>query len=68
MFSSHVLKHFGWGTVLTAGYLLNRMPPRVLKFQSPYQLLLQTFPHVNFFPSNISMKFLGALHLFHPSV
>lgn len=45
MFSMNVPK-FLWGeAVLTATYLINRMPSRVLGFISPREKLLSVFPH-----------------------
>ena len=65
MFSSHVLKYFWGEVVLTSAYLINRMPSRVLKFQSPYQVLLQTFPHTKFVSSNITVKIFGCSTFVH---
>ena len=44
MFSTNVPKLFWGEAVLTAAYLINRMPSRVLKFQTPCQSLLKSFP------------------------
>lgn len=44
MFTTHVPKHFWGEAVLTATYLINRMPSRILQFKSPYDTLLHTFP------------------------
>ena len=44
MFSTNVPKLFWGEAVLTAAYLVNRMPSRVLKFQTPCQTLLKSFP------------------------
>ena len=44
MFSTHVPKHFWGKAVLTAAYLINRMPSRVLNFQTPCQVLLKSYP------------------------
>ena len=44
MFSTNVPKLFWGEAVLTAAYLINRMPSRVLKFQTPCQTLLKSFP------------------------
>ncbi|RVX16235.1 Retrovirus-related Pol polyprotein from transposon TNT 1-94 [Vitis vinifera] len=45
MFSSNVPNYFWGEAILTATYLINRMPSRVLTFQSPRQLFLKQFPH-----------------------
>ncbi|RVW73200.1 Retrovirus-related Pol polyprotein from transposon RE1 [Vitis vinifera] len=44
MFSMNVPKLFWGQAVLTVAYLINRMPSRVLKFQTPCQTLLKSFP------------------------
>ncbi|RVW23954.1 Retrovirus-related Pol polyprotein from transposon TNT 1-94 [Vitis vinifera] len=44
MFSMNVPKLLWGQVVLTAAYLINRMPYRVLKFQTPCQTLLKSFP------------------------
>ena len=44
MFSTNVPKLFWGEAVITAAYLINRMPSRVLKFQTPCQTLLKSFP------------------------
>ena len=51
MFSTYVPKHFWGEIVLTGAYLINRMPSRVLKYQTPCQFLLQFFPHTKINPS-----------------
>ena len=51
MFSTHVPKHFWGKAVLTTTYFINRMPSRVLKFQTPCQVLLQIFPHTKIISS-----------------
>lgn len=45
MFSMHVHKHLWGEAVLTAAYLINRMPSRVLNFLSPREKLLKLYPH-----------------------
>ena len=65
MFSSHVPKYFWGEAVLIAAYLMNTMASRVLKFQSPYQVLLQTFSHIKFVSSNIPTKIFGCSTFVH---
>ena len=43
MFSSNVPKQFCCEAVLIDAYLINRLPSRVLKFQTPCQILLKTY-------------------------
>jgi hypothetical protein len=64
MFSTNVPKHFWGEAVLTATYLINRMPSRVLKFQTPYQTLLTAFPHIKFL-SNLDPKIFGCSVFVH---
>ncbi|RVX00253.1 hypothetical protein CK203_026625 [Vitis vinifera] len=45
--------------ILTAAYLINRMPSRILDFQTPCQILLQSFPNTHLI-STIHSKFSGA--------
>lgn len=58
MFSTHVPKFFWGDALLTAAYLINRMPSKVLKFQTPCQTLLKLFPHTRFI-SFIDPKVFG---------
>ncbi|RVW87339.1 Retrovirus-related Pol polyprotein from transposon RE2 [Vitis vinifera] len=63
MFSMNVPKLFWGQAVLTTAYLINRMPSRVLKFQTPCQTLLKSFPTTRLI-STVPPKFSGALSLF----
>ena len=68
MFSTNVPKHFWGEAVLTAAYLINRMPSRVLKFQTPYQTLLKSFPNTKIL-SNLDPKVFGCsvfVHIHQP--
>ena len=44
MFPTHVPKHFQGEVGLTAAYPTNRMTSRVLNFQTPCQVLLNSYP------------------------
>ena len=46
MLSTNVSKYFWGEAVLTATYLINRMPSRVIKFRTPCQALLATYPNI----------------------
>lgn len=56
MFTNNVPK-FYWGeAVLTATYLINRMPSRILSFRSPIDILQESYPFTNVIsvlPANI---------------
>ena len=45
LFTSHMPSHFLGGSILTATYLINRMPSRVLSFVIPLQKFQEFFPH-----------------------
>ena len=64
MLATHAPKHFLGEAILTATYFINRMPSRVLKFQTPYCLLLQTYPHIRFV-SNLSLQIFGYTPFVH---
>ena len=65
MFSNHVPKH-SWGeAILTATYLINRMPSRVLKFQTPHHVLMETYPHIRSFSSDLPLKVFGCSSFIH---
>ena len=64
MSSSNVPK-FYWGeAILTAAYLINRMPSRVLDFQCPSQVL-HSFPHTRFVSSDLPPKIFGCTTFIH---
>ena len=44
MFPTHVPKHFQGGVGLTVAYPINRMTSQVLNFQTPCQVLLNSYP------------------------
>ena len=45
LFTSHMPSHFWGDSILTAIYLINRMPGRVLSFVTPLQKFREFFPH-----------------------
>ena len=45
LFSTNVPKQYWGEAVLTATYLINRLPSRVLTFQTPYNVLLKSYPN-----------------------
>ncbi|RVW73427.1 Retrovirus-related Pol polyprotein from transposon TNT 1-94 [Vitis vinifera] len=64
MFSMNVPKLFWEQAVLTAAYLINRMPSRVLKFQTPCQTLLKSFPTTRLI-STVPPKIFGCFVFVH---
>ncbi|RVW31986.1 Retrovirus-related Pol polyprotein from transposon RE1 [Vitis vinifera] len=65
MFSSNVPNYFWGEAILTATYLINRMPSRVLTFQSPRQLFLKQFPHTRVASSDLPFKVFGCTAFVH---
>ncbi|RVX07454.1 Retrovirus-related Pol polyprotein from transposon TNT 1-94 [Vitis vinifera] len=65
MFSSNVPNYFWGEAILTATYLINRMPSRVLTFQSPRQLFLKQFPHTRAASSDLPLKVFGCTAFVH---
>ena len=65
MFSSNVPNYFWEEAILTTTYLINRMPSRVLTFQSPHQLLLKKFPHTRAASSDLPLKVFGCTTFVH---
>ncbi|RVW97919.1 Retrovirus-related Pol polyprotein from transposon TNT 1-94 [Vitis vinifera] len=64
MFSMNVPKLFWGQAILTAAYLINRMPYRVLKFQTPCQTLLKSFPTTRLI-STVPPKIFGCSVFVH---
>ncbi|KAL5851107.1 hypothetical protein ACOSQ3_006225 [Xanthoceras sorbifolium] len=67
LFTSNVPKHYWGEAVLTATYLINRMPSRVLNFKTPISLLLQAFPNTRII-STVPLKIFGCsayVHIHH---
>ena len=58
MFTSHVPKYFWGDAILTAAYLINRMPSRVLNFQTPLSVLQKSYPQCHLV-SNIPLRVFG---------
>ena len=58
MFTVNVPKTFWGDAILTACYLINRMPSRVLEFQAPLKNFQSCFPHTRTFTS-LPLKIFG---------
>ena len=65
MFFSNVPNYLWGEAILTTTYLINRMPSRVLTFQSPRQLLLKKFPHTRAASSDLPLKVFGCTAFVH---
>ena len=64
LFTHNVPKNFWGDALLTAGYLINRLPSKFLNFQSPHEKLVSLFPSVRFF-SNLPLKVFGCVAFVH---
>ena len=64
LFTKNVPKHYWGDSVLTAAYLINRMPSRVLKHQTPIHVLSQAFPSSKMF-SHLPPKIFGSVVYVH---
>ncbi|KAK0585817.1 hypothetical protein LWI29_034389 [Acer saccharum] len=64
MFTTNVPKYFWGKAVLTATYLINRMPSRVLKFQTPCQAILHSYPDTQII-SSLPLKVFGCTTFVH---
>ena len=64
MFSMNVPKHFWGEAVLTATYLINRLPSRVLGFQTPLQIFAKTYPNSHLI-SHIPSRIFGCTVFVH---
>lgn len=64
LFQSHVPKRFLGEVVLTTTYLINRMPPRVLNYNTTMDTLLSVYPHSHLV-SNIPLKLFGCTTFVH---
>ena len=60
----NVPKYLWKEAVLTAVYLINRMPSKVLQFKTPISLLQQNFPQSRLFSESLPLKYLGVQPIF----
>lgn len=58
------LNSIGGKAILTATYLINRMPSRVLSFCTPKQLMIDWFPHIKLF-TLLPFKTFGCIVYVH---
>lgn len=64
MFNFNVLKNFWCDAILTATYLINRMPSCVLHYQTPLNTFVHFFPHTWLF-SSLPLKVFGCISFVH---
>ena len=64
MFSMNVPKRFWGDAILTASYLINRMPSKVLSYNSPIKTLQNYFPKNKCF-TDLSPKIFGCTAFVH---
>ncbi|CAN1188688.1 Retrovirus-related Pol polyprotein from transposon TNT 1-94 [Linum perenne] len=65
MFSHSVPKYLWGEAVLTATYLINRLPSRVLNFRTPRQVFLDIFPHISRYSPDLPPKVFGCTVFIH---
>ena len=61
MFNMNIPKYLWGDVVLTATYLINRLPSRPLQFKTPYSILQSLYPHIS--TNTLPVKVFGVHHL-----
>lgn len=64
MFSMYVPKYLWGDAILTASYLINKMPTRVLQFVTPLEYFKKTFPDCRI-NSDLPLKIFGCTVFVH---
>lgn len=64
MFHMNVPKYLWGDAILTSCYLINRMPTRVLNYETPLQTLKKTFPNTRLI-NNLHLKLFGCTVFVH---
>ncbi|KAH9657194.1 retrovirus-related pol polyprotein from transposon RE1 [Citrus sinensis] len=64
MFTNRVPKQFWGEAILTASYLINRMPTRIFNFQSPLNVFTKFYPYAKVFTS-LPPKIFGCIAFVH---
>jgi len=65
LFTNNVPKYLWGEAVLTATYLINRLPSRVLQYRTPKEVLVQAHPHVQAYMSELEPRVFGCLAFVH---
>nr|KYP55559.1 Retrovirus-related Pol polyprotein from transposon TNT 1-94 [Cajanus cajan] len=64
LFQSHVPKRFWGEPLLTATYLINRLPTKILNLKSPMEVLSSFYPHL--YPTNkLQPRIFGCVSFVH---
>ena len=63
MFTMNVPKYLWGDAILTATYLINRLPNRTLQFESPLSVLTQKYPHIS--KNDLPLKTFGCTAFVH---
>ena len=66
LFTANVPKHFWGDAILTACYLINRMPSRVLNYKQPLSVLRDFYPESRHF-SEVDLRVFGCTAFVHNS-
>ena len=64
MFTSSIPNRYWEEAILTASYLINRLPSKVLNYQTPLHNLMKIFPHARIL-SSLSPKAFGCIVYVH---
>ena len=64
MFTNSIPKHFWGKAILIAVYLINSLPFRVLKYNTPHYVLLKKYPYTPLV-SNLPLKTFGCISHVH---
>ena len=64
MFYMNLPKYLWWDAVLSASYLINRMPSRVLQYTTPLECFKTFFPHTHI-TSDLPLKIFGCTAFVH---
>ena len=64
LFTSHVPKNLWEEAILTATYLINRMSSQILKFKTPFESFLTTYPNSHLV-SQILLRVFGCTAFVH---
>ena len=64
MFHANVPKYLWGDAILTSYYLINKMPTRVLNYETPLQTLKKSFPNTCLI-NNLPLKLFGCAVFVH---